>query len=493
MLIKSDPSVITSYFEDNSNLKGGHASSVVFPADTAQLCAALKDADSKHIPVTVSGGGTGTTGSRIPFGGIVISLEKFKTIVKISAKEKTASVEAGVTVEDLKRACEKEKLFYACHPTEGGAFVGGTVSTNASGARSFKYGPTRGHVMRLEMALACGSVLEVRRREKFLTKNNSAIDIQPARRVDIPLPSYRMPDVKNAAGYFAMDGMDLIDLFIGQEGTLSVITAADILLHDLPSDILSSFVFFKSAAGAFEFAAAARRMSRAPRKNAINALSIEYLDANALELLRLKGARVPAGAKASIFFEQEMPAAGADSITDAWLELMSGYGASADDSWVAMTPSEAEELNKLRHSVPESVNEIVRRNGYNKLSTDIAVPEKNFKEMFDLYESALGQAKIAHVIFGHIGECHLHVNLLPKNEEELKKAEEICCGFYKRGVALGGTISAEHGVGKVRRKYMELMYGAEGLAQMARVKKALDPNCILGRGNIFPHEYLKEA
>ena len=143
--------------------------------------------------------------------------------------------------------------------------------------------------------------------------------------------------------------------------------------------------------------------------------------------------------------------------------------------------------------MPESVNEIVRRNGYNKLSTDIAVPEKNFKEMFGLYESALGQAKIAHVIFGHIGECHLHVNLLPKNEEELKKAEEICCGFYKRGVALGGTISAEHGVGKVRRKYMELMYGAEGLAQMARVKKALDPNCILGRGNIFPHEYLKEA
>lgn len=482
MLIKNDRDAIASYFEDNSNLKGGHADSVAFPEDITALSGLLKEANKSLAPVTVSGGGTGTTGSRIPFGGIVVSLEKFNKILSISEKEGIARVESGCLVEDLKDECERRGLFYACHPTEKSAFLGGTVATNASGARSFKYGPTRRYVKRLKMVLASGEVLEIRRGEKFLTKK------------DIPLPTYKMPYVKSSAGYFAKDGMDMIDLFIGQEGTLSVIAEMDLGLLKLPLKILSSFAFFKSGPDSWDFAAEARKLSKSGKdKDGIDALSIEYLDGNALCLLSLKSGNVPKDAKCAIFFEQELTEENEERTVDAWLKLISKHNASADDTWVAMTADEAEKFNKFRHSIPESVNEIVKRNGFRKFSNDIAVPEKNFAKMMDFYNNALETEKIEHVIFGHIGECHLHVNLLPKNKEELKRAEGLYIKFMKKGVSLGGTISAEHGIGKIRNKYMELMYGKKGVLEMARLKKALDPNCILGLDNIFPKELLKEV
>jgi len=473
MLIKTDQDAIRSYFEDSSNLKGGHAERAAFPEDINALSELIKEANEKHIPVTASGGGTGTTGARIPFGGIAVSLEKMGSILEVSEKGSFARVEAGVLVEDLKNECERKGLFYPCHPTERGAFLGGTVATNASGARSFKYGPTRRYVQRLKMVLANGEIFEIRRGEKFITKNGP-----------IPIPSYKIPQVKNSAGYYAGEGTDLIDLFIGQEGTLSVITEIDLALVRSPASILSAFVFFKKDADALTFAAEART---------VGALSIEYLDENALRLLRAKNSNVPADAKASIFFEQEISPDNEDSISNMWLKLISKHHANPDNTWVAMTDDEAEAFNKLRHSIPESVNEMVRKSGFRKFSNDIAVPEKNFMKMMNFYKDTLKSEKIGHVIFGHIGECHLHVNLLPKNEDEMKRSEEIYVEFMKKSVSLGGTISAEHGIGKVRRKYLEIMYGRQGVLEMARIKKAFDPNWILGLDNIFPKEVLKEV
>jgi D-lactate dehydrogenase (cytochrome) len=138
------------------------------------------------------------------------------------------------------------------------------------------------------------------------------------------------------------------------------------------------------------------------------------------------------------------------------------------------------------------VNEIVRRNGFRKFSNDIAVPEKNFMKMMGIYNDTLKAEKIRHIIFGHIGECHLHVNLLPTNEDEFKRSEQLYLEFMKKGVSLGGTISAEHGIGKIRRKYLEIMYGKKGILEMARIKKLFDPNWILGLDNIFPKEVVKE-
>ena len=474
MLIKRDQDSIKSYFEDSSNLKGGHADSIVIPEDIDELSEFVKKANRDKLPITISGGGTSTTGSRIPFGGAVISLEKFNKIIDISEEAMCATAQSGVSVEDFKNACGKRGLFYASHPTEKAAFLGGTISTNASGARSFRYGPTRKQVKKLKMVFATGLIFEINRGQRVLTRKDPII----------PLPTYKIPRVKNSAGYFAGEGTDYIDLFIGQEGTLSIITEAQLSLSRMPYKIFSSFVFFKDARDAWDFAAEARRSS---------ALSIEYFDVNALKLLKPKNADVPESAQGAIFFEQELTERGEESIVNGWLKTIAEHNASLDDTWAAMTAEKCEKLNQLRYSIPESINDIVRHTGMRRLSTDIAVPEKALLEMMNFYVNTLTGCGIDHVIFGHIGECHLHVNLLPKNEMEHKRSADICLALIKRGVSLGGTVSAEHGIGKTRREYLEEMYGRRGIIEMARIKKALDPNWILGLDNIFPKEILGQV
>lgn len=472
-----------------SNLKGGYASEVVFPENIDELSEVLNEADHKKIPVTVSGGGTGTTGSRIPFGGIVVSMEKFSSILDVCRQTMTASLQAGVTVEALKEAADKKDLFYTSHPTERSAFVGGTVSTNASGSRSFKYGPTRKYIKRLKMVLPSGEVFEVRRGERSLKKGMNEIILPGGRKIKIPLPAYKMPKTKNAAGYYAEDGMDLIDLFIGQEGTLSVIVDIDVALVRKPKAIFSSFVFFKTEEDAWGFAEEVRRISKAdPAKSA---LSVEYFSENALVLLRNKNPNVPAQAKAAIFFEEEIGPGEEMEVAGKWLGVISGHNGSADDTWVAMTDKEADDFTDLRHSIPESVNEIVKQRGYPKFSTDIAVPEAKFAEMMAFYKDTFAKTGIDNVCFGHIGECHVHTNLLPKSDDEMARSRKTVIGLVKKGVSFGGTISAEHGVGKLKHKYLEMMYGREGILEMARLKKAFDPNCILNLDNIFPRDVLR--
>ncbi len=492
MIIKTDKDTIHAYLEDVSNLRGGNAERVLIPESEEELSRLLKKADSERTPVTISGGGTGTAGSRIPFGGIVVSMERLNKIHNISGESMSAVVEAGVLVDDLKNACERKGLFYTSHPTEKTAFVGGTVSTNASGSRSFKYGPARDSVKSLRMLMANGCAIEIRRGEHFLTKEDPSIRLPGGEAITFPFPSYRSPDIKNSAGYFIKDGMDAIDLFIGQEGTLSVITKVEVALAKMPSKILSCFVFFAKEEDAWGFAETARDISKKGGQG-LEALSIEYFDDNALRFVRAKNGNVPAGSRAAIFFEQEISESNEDLLLSKWLELISRHNASLDDTWVAMNDEKADEFTKLRHLVPESINELVRRSGYQKLHTDIAVPPPRFREIMDFYMETFKANNLAHTIFGHIGECHVHTNTLPGTELELLRAKETVLSLVKKGVALGGTISAEHGVGKTKREYLEIMYGKNGILEMARIKKALDPNCILGLDNIFPRELLDRA
>ncbi len=485
MLIKRDQDTIRSYFEDSSNLKGGHADEVAFPETIGELSEILKNASAENTPVSISGGGTGTTGSRIPFGGVVISMEKFNRIVEISKERMSATVEAGVLVEDFKNSCEKRGLFYPCHPTEKTASIGGTVSTNASGARSFKYGPTRRYVKALKMLTSDGSRIDLRRGEARLTKKDSTIRLANGREIRIPLPGYDMPLVKNSAGYFALDGMDAIDLFIGQEGTLSVIVEVEMALTKKPFKIFGCFVFFDKEPDAWSYSAAL--------KDEDGILSIEYFDSNALKLLRGVNRNVPGTSAAAIFFEQEIEEDPEGSAIEGLEGLISKHNSSLEDTWVAITVKELDKFTEFRHSIPEEINEIVRRSGFRKFSTDIAVPGNKFLDMMEFYKKTFADGGIEHVIFGHIGEGHIHTNLLPKSEKEAMKAKEICLELVRKGVALGGTPSAEHGIGKTRRRYLEVMYGKKGILEMARVKKALDPACILGLDNIFSKEILAQV
>jgi D-lactate dehydrogenase (cytochrome) len=482
MIIKRDKDFIKCYFEDQSGLLGGNADEAILPENQEEAVEILRDYGSKHVSVTFSGGGTGVTGGRVPFSGAILATDSLNKIINIDRQKRIATLEPGVRLSELQQELSKDGLVYLPEPTESNAFLGGTISTNASGAKGFKYGSTRGHIKRIKLALSTGDTLDLERGKIFIKKG--AVFSLPLKSGDlkINIPSYSIPDIKNAAGYYVKDNMDLLDLFIGQEGTLGLVLEADVILGKKPERILSFFSFFNTEKDALDFAREARSK---------NALSIEYMDSNALGLLRAKHQNIPSGPAAMIYFEQDCEKTDETALTDMWMGLLEKYKALIDKTYFADSEKERGKLLEFRHALPEAVNEIVKRNKLPTVGTDIAVPSKAFREMFAFYREKLAASDIDSLIFGHIGECHMHVNMLPKNEEEFIACRSIYMDFVKKAVGLGGTVSAEHGIGKIKHAYLEAMYGKKNIKQMADLKKSLDPSCILGLDNIFPKDLLK--
>src|SRR3989338_2341891 len=482
MIIKRDPDIIKGYFEDYSGLLGGYADRVILPEDEKEVRDILLEASSKKVPVTISGGGTGVTGARIPFGGWVIATERFNKIIAINKGIFTATLQPGVMLTDLENELSKKGLTYLPDPTEPNAFIGGTISTNASGAKGFKYGSTRNYVKRLRVILSTGDIIDIKRGDYFINKGALFSLKLKDKEIKIKIPDYSMPEIKTAAGYYVKEHMDLLDLFIGHEGTLGFILEADIALNEKPENIMSFFSFFSSENDAISFVKDAK---------AYNAMSLEYMDENALALLRTKYPNVPKYAKGLIYFEQDYKKEFEPKVIDSWAKLLEKHNALTEDSYFADSDKERAKLKELRHALPDAVNEIVKKNKMPKVGTDIAVPDNRFREMLKFYKEKLSSSGIDYLIFGHIGESHMHVNMLPRTEEEFKKSRGIYMEFAKKAVSMGGTVSAEHGIGKLKHPFLEIMYGKDNLKQMALLKKSLDPSCMLGLDNIFPKELLK--
>ena len=508
MLTKTQPDEIQNYLSDASYLKGGNASEVVFPETADEIAKILAEATRTKTPVTVSGAGTGTVAGRVPLGGIVIATDKLNHIKSISSG--SAIAEAGVRLIDLQRAVEPEGLLYPPDPTERSCFIGGNIATNASGARTFKYGPTRKYVERLQVALATGDVIDVRRGESYADQNSIIrIPLPSGRFIEAKLPSYQMPHVrKHASGYFIEPGMDVIDLFIGSEGTLGVIIEAELKLLPKPEGLLSGVVFFKDEADLLAFVHDARERSLLTRGSSptvregfggnptvrqgaeIDARALEYFDVESLRFLRQKYDTVPEPAVGAIFFEQETVATTEDEVMNQWLSLLEAHHALSDQSWFATNGQDHAKLREFRHALPVLMNEWFARHNQRKVSTDMAVPDEAFAGMLRFYQNALRGGDLRYTIFGHIGDNHVHVNILPRNDEEAERAWTIYRQIIRRAVEVGGTISAEHGIGKLKREYLRELYGDEHLREMALLKRAFDPAGILGRGNIFDTTYL---
>jgi len=500
MLTKSQPDEIQSFLEDSSHVRGGFAERVVFPETAEEVAEVLAKATKDRTPVTVSGAGTGTVAGRVPFGGIVLATDRLNRIKEIVHNDhgghdrSHAVAEAGVILSDLQRAVESEGLMYPPDPTERSCFLGGNVATNASGARTFKYGPTRNYVERLKIALANGEVIDLRRGELHADRNGRiAIPLPSGATIEAQLPTYRMPQVrKNASGYYVAPGMDVIDLFIGSEGTLGVIVEVEAKLLAKPEGLLSGVAFFQAEEDLLAFVREAREASLANQGpiSKLDARALEYFDYESLRFLRQKYERISEKAIGAIFFEQETTSANEDSLTGDWLALLETNHALIDDSWFATNEHDQAKLREFRHALPVLMNEWFARHDQRKVSTDMAVPDDAFAGMLRFYQDNLRDGDLRYTIFGHIGDNHVHVNILPRDDAEAAKAWEIYRRFIHRAVELGGTISAEHGIGKLKREYLREMYGDQHLREMAAVKRAFDPSGILGRGNMFDEKYL---
>lgn len=504
MLTKTDPDEIQDYLSDSSYVRGGNAAGVVFPETAAQAAEVLAEATRQKMPVTVSGAGTGTVAGRVPFGGMVIATDKLNRISTVTVNDTggAAVAEAGVRLIDLQRDVESQGLLYPPDPTERSCFLGGTIATNASGARTFKYGPTRNYVERLKLALALGEVIDLRRGQ-FHANSQGQINLalSSGRTIKAQLPSYQMPRVrKHASGYYVAPQMDVIDLFIGSEGTLGIIIEAELKLLPKPQGLLSGIVFFDDEHALLDFVRDARERSLAHRSinvtatdgdlGSVDARALEYFDLESLNFLRQKYEMIPDKAVAAIFFEQETAAATEDSLMNSWLALLERHHAMTDESWFATNPADHGKLREFRHALPVLMNEWFAQHRQRKVSTDMAVPDQAFAGMLRFYQDSLRGSDLRYTIFGHIGDNHVHVNILPRTDDEASKAWRIYRQFIRRAVEVGGTISAEHGIGKLKREYLRELYGDDHLREMAELKHAFDPAGILGRGNMFSEEYL---
>lgn len=485
MIIKESQDEIWQYLIDQASYKG-KCEKVFLVESTADIEFVLSRANELKVPVTVSGNHTSLTGSAIPESGWVISTERLNRILEINQTEKYAILEPGVMLKDLQLALKEFNLFFPPDPTEDTCFIGGMVSTNASGARSFKYGSTRNYIQGMELILADGRVINLSRKEKI---NGNEFVLKPLKggQITFEIPSeYKLSAVKNTVGYHLHNDMEVIDTFIGSEGTLAIISRIKIGLRKIPQGILSLVVFFEDIDTCFSFIKFVRAESKSNSESfGINARAIEFFDKRALQLLKSDFPDIPGHASCAVWIEQEMDSASDDEICSVWENCIIEKKIDFSDVWFGADERDRRKIREMRHSLPVKVNELMQQRGFRKIGTDIAMPENEFEEFYKMAIGKTSEAKLDYVAFGHFGDSHLHLNLLPKNSDELERAKALYILLCHEAIIGRGSFSAEHGVGKLKKYYLLEMMGPQNVQFMIYVKSKFDPNNLLGIGNLF--------
>jgi D-lactate dehydrogenase (cytochrome) len=495
----------SDYLRDESRLTGEAVEHIYFPETTEDIIAAVKDVIGRSEALTISGSRTGIVGGAVPAESEnLLSLEALKGDILIGFdREWFARMPANVRLETLTRYlregayvfCDETsarkkpdgKLYYPVDPTEATASIGGMVATNASGARSYFYGSTRQWVRALTVILPDGHQVHLKRGEYISKHGVLTVPHIGA----ITLPVLEKQHRKNTAGYYLTREMDAVDLFIGSEGTLGIIAEVEVRLIPEPSGILAQFIYFKSDQDLLAFIDLVRGLSE------LKPVALEYFDENTLRLLRKKRAEdggagsipiIPASAGVALYIETIFD-------DDAGLEKQYEYfetslalaHSSLEMSWAGVTAREIETMKAVRHAVPEEVNAIIARkkkksSDIHKISTDMAVEDHDLDWVLAFYKKRLREVGIDFVIFGHIGDNHLHVNMLPDSAEELSKAKELYREFARAIVARGGTVAAEHGLGRLKRDLLSLQYPQTIVQVMRQIKKVFDPHGRLNPG-----------
>jgi len=290
-------------------------------------------------------------------------------------------------------------------------------------------------------------------------------------KVDFDVPAIPLPNTtKFTAGYRLHPGMDWVELFCGSEGTLGIVLEAEVALLPMPEELFTAVVFFVSDDDALSAVEAWRPVA--------GLRMLEYADRNALDLIRSRYPEIPRNAAAALLIESE----GRVDI-DEWHLRLTSARAMHKDSWFAVSAADRE----FRHSFPEAVIAAVVPGGFLKMGTDYAVPLDRNREMLAYYRQRLEAAMPGqYVLYGHIGDAHVHANMLPVTQEQADAAAALLNEFAIQAVRLGGTVSAEHGLGKRKAHLLSLQYPPEHIQAMRDVKSRLDPQWLLGRGTLFP-------
>lgn len=448
--IVRDAAILEGYARDASGLRSV-PEGLVRAASAREVEDLMRETAADGTAVTAAGAQTSTTGASIAARGLLLSLRAMDRVIDVDAPARRVRVEPGVLLGDLNRALAAEGLFFAPDPTgDESSTLGGAIACNASGPRTLVYGATRAHVEAVTVVLADGSTREFRRP-----------------RVE-----------KSTAGY--APAQDLVDWFVGSEGTLGVIIAAELRLLERPERESGLGIPFASLARAIAFVRAARRDGR------ITPRCLEYFDAEAFRIAR-EGSR-GWGADGQVMVYAEDATAG-ELRMDAWLELAEAHGASDSEVRVFEGVAAIREARRLRHAVPAAMHERTAPflpHGGRRISTDWAVPLDRVEEALAVADQFASEAGVAPAVtYGHIGNGHPHQNFVARDAAEVERHELVVERTLHAIIAMGGTVSAEHGIGKLKARWLGLQASPEQLALMRAAKHEFDPAGRLAPGNIL--------
>jgi len=423
----------------------GRPEIIVLPETTEQVSQVVRLAAEARVPIVPRGMGSGLAAGSIPIpgGGIVVCLTRMNHVLEIDTQNATVSVEAGVITADLQKEVEKHGLFYPPDPSSiRHSTIGGNIACNAGGPRCLKYGVTGDYVLGLTVVLADGNILRTGGKP-----------------------------IKDVTGY------DLNGLFTGSEGTLGLITEALLRLVAKPQ-------FARTALADFISLEAASRTVNAILSAGIVPATLELMDQTAIACIEeAMHLGLPTDVEASLLIETD----GSDLQAvqreiEACVKICQDSGARS----VKMAQSEAERssLWKARRSISPSL----ARKAPNKLGEDITVPRSAIPEVIQRLREISARYELPIVIFGHAGDGNLHPNILfdKRQPEQWAKVEQMVGEIFEASLALGGTLSGEHGVGALKRPYLEKALGPVSIEVQKQIKRTLDPMNILNPGKIFP-------
>ncbi len=437
----TEPEDLTCYSYDSTHLSA-LPEVVVAPLTTAEISEIVKLANNERIPIIPRGGGTCLSGGTIPTnGGIVLAMHRMNKILEIDQDNLTATLQPGVITATLHQAVEKEGLFYPPDPQSMFmSTIGGNVAENAGGPRGVKYGVTKDYVLGLEVVTATGSILKVGGKT-----------------------------IKNVSGY------DLMRLFAGSEGTLGVITEITVRLLPLPEAKRTLLALFNTLDDA---AAAVSSII----KNRIIPTTLEMMDHKIMELIEnFKPVGFPMDVEGAILIEVD----GSENDVNAQITRVAEICSQcrSREVKVAKDAAEAAQLWAGRRSAFGALC----ANSRTVFVEDATVPRSKVPDIVKRIQEIAKKYDLSIPTLGHTGDGNMHPNILTdeRNTEEMKRVEAAIDEMFEAALALGGTLSGEHGIGLIKRKYMSWQFGEEGLEFMRSIKKAVDPNNILNPGKMF--------
>ena len=418
---------------------------VVHPHTTEEVAAIVQLAARHGLPILPRGAGSGFTGGALPVrGGIVLVLTRMNRILEIDSDNLIAVVEPGVVTARLQEAVEKVGLFYPPDPaSKEFSTLGGNVAECAGGPRCVKYGVTRDYVLGLTVVTPDGAIIHTGGRT-----------------------------IKNVVGY------DLTRLFVGSEGTLGIVTEIILRLLPKPADKRTMLATFADIDGAAEAVSTIIRGKIIPT-------TLEFMDASAINCVRdLPGIDLPENCQALLIIEVDGETTQLMPQLNRIVELIQPLGLL--QATIARDADEAEALWRVRRSISPSL----RKLGPNKFNEDIVVPRARVPEMIRALDGISRRLDLPIINFGHAGDGNIHVNVMVDLREPGMEArvQEALADIFRTAIALGGSVSGEHGIGLAKQPYITLELDPPTLAVMQAIKAALDPQGIMNPGKIFPEK-----